>query len=36
MALNGRAAGRQICPLLKLDRPCHCAAVTSQFDPEQT
>jgi transposase len=24
----------QICPLLKVNRPCHPAAVTSQFDPE--
>src|SRR5262245_50060154 len=23
----------QICPLLKVNRPCHLAAVTSQFDP---
>ena len=32
MALNGRAGSQQVCPLLKVDRPCHCATVTSQFD----
>ena len=36
VALNGRADTHQICPVLKVYRPCHCAAVTSQFDPEQT
>jgi hypothetical protein len=33
MALNGRGDTDQICPLLKVNRPCHLAAVTSQFDP---
>jgi hypothetical protein len=32
LALNGRAGSHQICPLLKVDRPCRRAAVTSQFD----
>jgi hypothetical protein len=36
LALNGRGDTHQICPLLKVNRPCHLAAVTSQFDPEQT
>jgi P-type E1-E2 ATPase len=31
-ALNGRGNTHQICPLLKVNRPCHHAAVTSQFD----
>ena len=31
LALNGRADTHQICPLLKVNRPCHIAAVTSQF-----
>jgi hypothetical protein len=35
LALNGRAGTHQICPLLKVDRPCHRAAVTSQFDPNR-
>jgi len=34
MALNGRADAHQICPVLRVDRPCRRAAVTSQFDPE--
>jgi len=29
--VNGRADTHQICPVLKVDRPCHRAAVTSQF-----
>jgi hypothetical protein len=33
VALNGRGDTHQICPLLKVNRPCHLAAVTSQFDP---
>jgi len=33
VALNGSAGSQQVCPLLKVDRPCHRAAVTSQFDP---
>jgi hypothetical protein len=33
LALNGRAGTHQICPLMKVNRPCHRAAVTSQFDP---
>jgi hypothetical protein len=36
MALNGRGDTHQICPLLKVNRPCNLAAVTSQFDPEQS
>ena len=36
MALNGRADTHQICPVLKVDRPRHRAAVTSQFDPNRT
>jgi hypothetical protein len=36
LALNGRAGSHQICPLLKVDRPYHRAAVTSQFDSERT
>jgi len=32
VALNGHAGSHQVCPLLKVDRPCHLAAVTSQFD----
>ena len=36
VALNGRADTHQICPMLKVDRPRHRAAVTSQFDPEAT
>jgi hypothetical protein len=35
-ALNGPADTHQICPMLKVDRPCHRAAVTSQFDPKAT
>jgi hypothetical protein len=31
LALNGRADTHQICPVLKVDRPCHRAAATSQF-----
>jgi len=27
MALNGRADTHQTCPVLKVDRPCHRAAV---------
>jgi hypothetical protein len=34
LALNGRGDTHQICPLLKVNRPCHLAAVTSQFDPK--
>jgi hypothetical protein len=34
VALNGRAGSDQICPLLKVDRPCYRAAMTSQFDPK--
>jgi hypothetical protein len=26
----------RVCPLLKVNRPCRRAAVTSQFDPQQT
>ena len=33
MALNGHAGSHQICPLLKVDRTCHRAAVTSHVDP---
>jgi len=29
--VNGRADTHQICLVLKVDRPCHRAAVTSQF-----
>jgi hypothetical protein len=36
LALNGRADTHQTCPVLKVDRPCHRAAVTSQFDPTPT
>jgi len=36
LALNSRAGSHQICPLLKVDRPCRRAAVTSQFDPFPT
>jgi hypothetical protein len=32
VALNGRAGSHRLCPLLKVDRPCHRAAVTSYFD----
>ena len=32
LALNGRDDTHQICPLLKVNRPCHHAAMTSQFD----
>ncbi len=28
LALNSRAGSHQICPLLKVDRLCHRAAVT--------
>jgi hypothetical protein len=35
MALNGRAGSQQICALLKVDRSCHRAVVTSQFDPQR-
>src|SRR5260370_14705103 len=31
-ALNGRPGSDQICPLLKVDRPCHSPAANSQFD----
>src|SRR4051794_23031039 len=31
--LNGRGHTRQVCSLSKVNRPCHRAAVTSQFDP---
>ena len=34
MALNGGVDSHQICPLLKVNRPCHEAAVTSQFDTQ--
>jgi hypothetical protein len=34
-ALNGHAGSHQICPLLKVDRTCHRAAVTSHVDPQQ-
>jgi hypothetical protein len=30
---NGRCDTHQVCPLLKVNRPCHLAAVTSHFDP---
>ena len=30
LALNGRGDTHQRCPLLKVNRPCHLAAVTSQ------
>jgi hypothetical protein len=33
MALSGRGDTHQICPLLNVNRPCHLAAVTYQFDP---
>jgi hypothetical protein len=33
VALNGRADTHQICPVLKVDRPHHRAAVTSHFGP---
>jgi hypothetical protein len=36
LALKGRGDTHQICPLLKVNRPCHPAARTSQFDPELT
>ena len=36
MALSGRADTYQICPVLKVDRPRHRAAVTSRFDPDRT
>src|SRR5258706_4918034 len=36
MALNGRAGSHHICRLLKVDRPCHRAAVSSHFDPRRT
>src|SRR5262249_32123948 len=36
LALNGRAGSHQICPLLKVDRPCRRAAVSSHFDPNPT
>jgi hypothetical protein len=36
MALNGRGDTHQICPLLKVNRPCHLAAVTAHIDPKQT
>jgi hypothetical protein len=36
LALNGRGDTHQICPLLKVNRPYHLAAVTSQFDPMLT
>jgi hypothetical protein len=35
VALNGRGDTHQICRLLKVNRPCHLAAVTSQFDPDR-
>ena len=31
LALNSRAGSHQICPLLKVDRPCRRAAATSQL-----
>src|SRR6516162_3790478 len=36
MARTGRGDTHQACPLLKVNRPCHLAAVTSQFDPQPT
>jgi hypothetical protein len=33
MALNGRPGIDQICPLLKVDRPCHRVAGTCQSGP---
>src|SRR5262249_60404037 len=33
---TGRGDTHQACPLLKVNRPCHLAAVTSQFDPQPT
>ncbi len=36
MALSGCPGSHQKCPLLKVNRPCHRAAVTSQFDPSAT
>ena len=35
VALNRRGDTHQVCPLLKVNRPCHQAAVTSQFDPKR-
>jgi hypothetical protein len=32
---HGCADTHQICPVLKVDRPCHRAAVTSHFDPSR-
>src|SRR5262245_66229267 len=36
MARTGRGDTHQACPLLKVNRPCHLAAVTSQIDPQPT
>jgi hypothetical protein len=34
--LNGRGDTHQTCLLLKVNRPCYLAAVTSQFDPKRS
>jgi len=36
LALNSRGTIPQRCPLLKVNRPRHLAAVTSQIDPERS
>jgi hypothetical protein len=36
LCLNGHAGSHQKCPLLKVHRPCHRPAVTSQVDPNRS